>query len=129
MKLKSLVDYLEDQDKGRMGKDLFIYRMPSEIGAGVLLRDGSQGDLIDHTITGYRIGKVQLIVRGQVIEDGLIRAKDLMNTLTLSDQQLSEDYFNQCLPKHEPIVFPASDGNNYEFSVNFDVRYSEGQQC
>lgn len=129
MKLLSLVDYLEDQDKGRMGKDLFIYRMPSEIVEGVLLRDSAQGDEINHTIIGYRTGKFQLVVRAQEIEKGLERAKDLMNTLTLSDQQLSEDYFNQCLPKHEPLVFPASDGNNFEFSVNFDVRYSEGQQC
>lgn len=130
MKLARMVDLLVEARVGAPGSTIFTNFMPSECTRGVLLRNNLGGVEIYHELPGYYQSEPQAIVRAQTIEDGESLAESVMAALTVHQTRTLQDstgrdvmQLNYLRPKHEPIVFPRSDGNGREWSINFSACY------
>lgn len=123
MILKEMAMILEANNIGSLGTDLFIHSMPYDISIGVLLLNRMSGDLIDHELKGIRRGGFQVIVREANYDDTLINS--IIPLLTIQGKIINGLDVKYILPKSDPIVYPATDGNNIEYSVNFDAVYAK----
>ncbi|MCP1540060.1 minor capsid protein [Methylorubrum extorquens] len=129
MRLDLLADFLELRGIGTPGIDIFEDQMPADCRTGVLLKLPLQGIDIDHELPGYFRGKVQAIVRAQKAEDGDRLAKRVMDALTLYRHGLVDKegrevlFINHMRPKTLPIIYPRSEGNGKEWSINMDASY------
>jgi len=125
MKLEGIQDYLEAEDVGETGVDLFINHMDDEVKEGVVLMSPLTGTYIDHELPNYRKGSFQVIVRARDYESGDELARTISDLLTLENTRTTIDdmAIKYMRPKHEPIVFPRLQGGGLEFSVNFEVAY------
>jgi hypothetical protein len=125
--LQDLLGRLEEEGVGkRSGKDgtLFVNSMPQSIKLGVALMGKLTGDPIDYELPKYRKTGFQLVVRAQNYQQGEELVKAAVEALTITrPTALEEHRVNYVRPKHDPVSFPVSDGNNTEFSVNFDAVY------
>lgn len=121
MNLLPLVERLQDQKVGAMGKTLFINMLPIDTPLAVLLRNSLTGTEIDYELPGYSKTQFQAIVRAPSYPQGESLMKKLTTALTFLDITVGNYYFNYCRPRTEPVVFPLSEGNLLEFSVYFDV--------
>ena len=124
MRLEAFAQLLKDAGAGQPGRDLFVYFMPDDVTAGILLRTPLQGDVIDHELPGYHpAGQFQMIVRAQDYAAGFALCERAMPVLTLLNAAVGSYHVNYCRPRHEPIVYPRSSGSNLEFAINFDCNY------
>lgn len=123
MNLAPLAEYLELEDIAVAGKDLFLYQMPSTVSVGILLLTPLSGTEIDYYLPGYRKTTFQVIVRHTDHVEGQALAELISATLTLANKQLTNMNVNYIRPKHEPVVYPVSEGDFLEFSVNYDANY------
>lgn len=126
MLLKIIAEYAESINAGTIGRDLFAYNMPETSNLGVLLRQPLTGAEIDYELPGYRKAKFQVIVRCKPveIEQGLVKITEFVDMITvLSEMNLSGMQIKYMRPRHDPVLYPVSEGNNLEYSVNFDVVY------
>lgn len=125
MRLEDLAQRLVDAGIGTLAVDLFIYAMPPEVNRGVLLHSGLSADTLSYELPGYRPGaSFQLIVRNTTYPDGfrLIDAAVAAATI-LRPTMLGSYRINYLRARHDPLVYPRSDGGGLEFSVNFDVNF------
>lgn len=125
-----MVDLLVAAGVGVPGSTIFTHFMPGECTRGVLLRNNLGGVEICHELPGYYQSEPQAIVRAQTIEDGERLAELVMAALTVHQTRILRDntgrdvmQLNYLRPRHEPIVFPRSDGNGREWSINFSACY------
>lgn len=126
MFLKTIADYAVTQGAGVIGKTLFAYNMPETANLAVLLRQPLVGAPIDYELPGYRKTKFQVVARckpteieqGRALIDGFVEKITLLRETVLSGYQIK---FMR--PRHDPVMYPISEGANLEFSVNFDVVY------
>lgn len=129
--LATLCDYLQAQGFGAPGDTLFIGLMAQNVDNGILLRSPLQGIAYNYEMPGY-FARVhfQMIVRCQDFAVGYDLATRASQALTLVDDSTSLPGYkiNYLRPRHEPVSYPLSAGNNLEFSVNFDVNYVIVQQ-
>lgn len=124
MKLEPIAEFLEDEGIGTAGKDLFVYHMPEGVSEGVLLVSPLSGEKIDYELPNYRVSKFQVIVRHSSYREGVALAVMVMNAITLSNTDVLNGIFVKYMrPRHEPVVFPSSKGDNLEISVNYDAVY------
>jgi hypothetical protein len=129
MRIDLLADLLAAAKVGTPGKDIFEEEMPADVKAGVLLKLPLQGVPIDHELPGYYRGAVQAIVRAQKVDTGDRLAKRVMEALTLSEHSFTNEageevmHVNFLRPRTLPIVYPRSDGNGKEWSINLDASY------
>lgn len=126
MKLEPIAQHLVTEDVAEGGVDLFVYRMPAQIKQGILLIGDLGGTEIDHELPGYKRTSFQAIIRHTELVEGMELANLVLKTLTLSDNTILDNLlFRYVLPRHEPVVYPVSEGDYLEFSVNFDAVYIE----
>ena len=125
MNLQELANYLSDGGIVTQGKDLFIHNMPAKVDSGVLLRGKLTGTPINHELPGYRRTGFQAVIRHTDYKEGFELAETVSSELTFKggDTVLGSIVVKHILPKHEPVVFPVSEGDFLEFSVNFDAVY------
>lgn len=126
MFLKSVAEYAQSIRAGTIGKDLFAYNMPESSNLGVLLRQPLVGAEIDYELPGYRKSKFQVIVRCKPseIEQGRAKIDAFVSSITLMGETAITGYKIRFMrPRHDPIMYPISEGGNLEFCVNFDVVY------
>lgn len=125
MKLDALAQILIDEGIATAGVDLFIHKMPSNIKVGVLLLNKLSGTPIDFELPGYRRTGFQVIVRHTDYAQGIMLANNVSTALTFKgvESTLGDMLIKHILPKHEPVVFPVSEGDFLEISVNFDAVY------
>lgn len=123
MILKEMATILEENNIGTLGIDLFIYFMPFDVAVGILLLPRLSGELIDNDITGLRRGGFQVVVRTPDYDDTLVNS--IVPLLTIRGKVVKGLDIKYTLPKSEPVVYPATDGNNIEYSVNFDAVYAK----
>lgn len=123
MNLESIADYLEAEGYGTIGVDIFAYRMPEGATEGVLFTLPLVGVMIDHNMPGYYKSNFMMVVRAARIDTGIARAEALSDALTLYDTTLTNVRVNHIRPRFEPVVFPSSQGDNFEVSVGFDASY------
>jgi len=126
MFLKAIAEYAQSVGAGTIGQDLFAYNMPETPNIGILLRQPLVGAEIDYELPGYRKSKFQVVVRCKAtqIEQGRATIDDFVAKITLMQETALTGYTIKFMrPRHDPIVYPISEGANLEFSVNFDVVY------
>lgn len=102
---------------------VFINFMPSTVKEGVLLLNKLRGAAIDHD-TGLRRSSFQVIVRHVDQIQAIALAEQVMGALTMNRRQLEGAEVKYILPRHEPVVYPISEGGLLECSVNFDAVYA-----
>lgn len=121
-----LIPVLDSAGVGTPGVDLFCHRLPADIERGTMVTGNLAGTDIDHELTGWRQGRIQVIVRDPDHEDGMVRTRAVMAALSLVNVLLPatagapEVFMRRLRPIHDPIVYPRSDGDLIEFSVNFE---------
>lgn len=121
MNLSDVAEYVEDLGYGSQGKNLFIHHVPTTATKGIFLLSPLSGDRIDYELEGYKKTSFQVIVRDPNYQDGHELSKTLMKELRLANQDLASTHVIYMRPRHEPIVYPNSDGDYLEMSVNYDV--------
>ncbi len=102
--------------------DVFAYNMPAELKSAILVVSWVPAE-IHPDIYGYRIGEFTVVVRDPNYETGIALSKEIGDALTGEGQTLSGVYFMFIRAKHEPMVFPRSEGNGVEFAVNYQCRF------
>lgn len=111
---------------GTAGVDLFAHRMPAGITSGIVIVGDLAGAQIDHDLPGWRIGRIQVIVRNASHIAGTALAHKIIQALTLGEHSLpaaggaSALRLRRLRPLHDPIAYPRSDGDLIEFSINFE---------
>lgn len=126
MFLKTLAQYAASVGGGIIGKTLFAYNMPETANLAVLLRQPLTGAQIDYELPGYRKTKFQVVARCKPteIEQGHALIEGFVQKITLMQETSLAGYKVKFMrPRHDPIMYPISEGANMEFSVNFDVVY------
>lgn len=123
MILKEMAQILVDNGIGTLGVDMFIHFMPYDVAVGILLLPKQTGDLIDNEVEGLRKGGFQLIVRMPDYDDSFISS--IIPLLTIKGKVINGLDVKYILPRTDPVVYPATDGNNIEYSVNFDTVYAK----
>ena len=78
---------------------------------------------VDYELPEYRKTSFQIIVRThtQKYLSGDAIARGIFKELNLSEVQLDSIFIKYLRPRHEPVSFRGSPGNNVEFSINFDI--------
>lgn len=126
MNLEAIANYLVTQGVGISGQSLFVYRMPPAINEGILLISDLKGTEIDYELPGFKRTTFQAIVRHTEHVAGRALADLVSSTLTLENGfVLSNLLVRYIRPRHEPVMYPVSEGDYLEFSVNFDAVYIE----
>ena len=123
MELMPIANFLESNNLGVQGADLFINTMPIECKQGALLRSPLNGTPVNWEIPGYVKTEFSVIVRSHKYELGQALMKDITTMLTMMDLQLAGMYVKYIRPHHYPVTFRVSDGNFVETFVKFDAVY------
>lgn len=119
-----LAQYLDDQGIGTVGKDIFVTTMPSNLNEGLMFRDHLAGTKVNYELPGYFKGTFQLIARSKRVDTGMQRIQQAAAALTMTNKTLSDGtIIKRIWPMHLPVSYPLSDGDNMEFSVNFEAIY------
>lgn len=101
--------------------EVYIGIIPSDVPVGVALTSAYQGMPVDPELPGYHKGPMQMIVRAKKSLDAENIAQLASDLLTFEGVQVGDIYVNYIRPRHLPAVFPRSNGDHYEASVNFDL--------
>tara|TARA_R110000851_G_C13102760_1_gene569250 strand:- start:33162 stop:33545 length:384 start_codon:yes stop_codon:yes gene_type:complete len=126
MKLEPIAQHLVTEDVAEQGVDLFIYNMPSGVEIGILLISSLSGTEIDYELPGFKRTSFQAIVRHTEFVEGRELADLVSSTLTLKNGTMLDNLLVRYIrPRHEPVVYPVSEGDYLEFSINFDAVYIE----
>lgn len=124
MKLEAVASLIAQAGIAVPGENLFVYHLPDSVLNGVLIVDSSTGEPIDYEVIGFRKTSFQIIVRASTHSVGKEMAERIMNLLTITKQQIAPGFSVKYMrPRHEPVVYPISEGGHLEFSVNYDVSY------
>lgn len=115
--LQAIVDYIQAQGLGTPGKDLFRGFMPAQVQAGTVVL--ARVAIDDEPYSGIKKGTFQVVTRGATGDLAYAKAAAIKKVLRLEGVEIGEVKFKFILPKHDPLVFPRSDGGQYEASVNY----------
>jgi hypothetical protein len=126
MNLDVIMKIISDAGLGVEGSTLFQHRMPAEKKTGILLRNPLDGIPINPELPDYVRGKLQVIVRNSDQGKGDQLSNKIMKLLTIYNKDYSDAdghllvSIKQMYPSTLPVVYPRSDGNGIEWSINFD---------
>jgi hypothetical protein len=115
--LEAITGYIQAQGLGTQGVDLFYGYMPAEIDSGSVVLARVMIDIDPYT--GINKGTFQVVSRAMKSAQAYDRAAAIKKVLRLEGAELGGVKFKFILPKHEPLVFPRTDGGQYEASVNY----------
>jgi len=125
--LLNIAQHLEDEGVGEYtgrGRDIFVYEMPHQVVAGILLKDSPLGTMIDHEISGYFSTEFYAIVRSTEHAKGEAKANAMSAALTINVSGLAGGLaVNFIRPRMIPMVFPVSEGDLLEWLVVFDINF------
>lgn len=131
MKLELLSELLEQRGLGTRGTDIFVHRMDAECPKGILLRLPIAGIDTDFNLPGYYKTQIQAIIRDANQQSGDAMAVRVMAQLTMYERIFTDPdtgaflmQINQMYPAKLPIIYPRSEGQEIEWSLNFDVSYA-----
>lgn len=127
MDIKTVAEYLASQTDlvfEGPNKDLFIYSMPETVRRGVLLGEEYAGTPIDHELPKYFRTGFQVVIRHEDPVKGRELADEVSDVLTFRGKLIGTLNVRHILPRHQPLVYPVSQGDLFEWSINFDAVYS-----
>jgi hypothetical protein len=129
MRVDLLAQYLESKGLGEIGLTIFAHRMPNDCKTGIVVKFSHVGVKVNRNLPGYyRTSDLQVIVRSPDQQSGDRLAKQVSDTLTLYNTDFADGStvvmtIKQMFPLHLPIVYPRLNGEELEFSINFDTTY------
>jgi hypothetical protein len=121
-----LAEYLAMQGLGKVtgsAKTIYVNHMPASVTKGILLRQDYLGIQIVPELPGYFKTTFQVILRNPDMQDGADLAERVSAALTQERKVIGEMTVNYLRPRHKPIPYPASKGDQFEFLVNVDACY------
>ncbi|ATW57955.1 hypothetical protein CNR34_00022 [Pseudomonas phage nickie] len=119
MKLESaIVALIQQSGLGIPGKNLFHTHMPAGNAKGILVM--ARVPVMIDPYTDLRKGTFQVIVRAANILDASGLATQLMPVLTTEGARQGGVRFLFIKPEHDPLVFPRTEGGQFEASVNYN---------
>lgn len=123
MNLQAILQYIQDQGHGTIGTDLFREHMP-DYQQAVLIT--SQVPIQIDPYTCLCRGSIQVIARS--IDEDLAsnKAKQISSALRVSGVDIGDMHIYHMFPRNEPLVYPRSEGDLIEASVNVDISYYQG---
>lgn len=114
----SIVLQIADQGLGIPGQSLFHSHMPAGTGKGILVM--ARVPVMIDMYTGLRKGTFQVVCRAPTILEAHELSTQVMAVLTTEGAKLGEVNFFFIKPEHEPLVFPRTEGSQFEASVNYN---------
>lgn len=123
MNLEPFANCLQAMDVGVIGNNIFLYNMPNTVHEGILFVAPLSGMKIDPDLPNYRKGKFQVIVRSEAYSDAKELADSVMGVLDFANKVVDNYSVKYVRPRTEPVVFPVSEGDYIEFSLNFNTVY------
>lgn len=129
MWIEDIALYTRDQNVAGIGNSVFIYTL-KENDVGAMFTSHTAGMLTSKDIPDYYKGPLQLIVRSNSPRDAEAQAKAISDLLSSQEKRkrgedvglvLPSILVRYIYPRHLPVVYPRSDGDFYEASVNFDI--------
>jgi hypothetical protein len=123
MKLDVLARKLQDDGIGAMGKTIFLGNMPQDATKAIILKNSPLGTPIDPELPGYRKCRFHAAVRDETYSLGMKLAESVSKSLTMAEKVLPGMSIQLMRPVIEPMGFPLSDSNIFEFLVIFEAVY------
>lgn len=124
MNLIEIARYMQSQNLGQLGTNLFAYSMPAEIGSGLLVT--AQVPISRHPYAQNLFrGEFQVIGRGDDHEELNTRLESVSDTLSGQGQQIGGMNFRFIRPLNAPLVFPRAESRLLEASVNFEFAFTQ----
>lgn len=118
MKLEdAVVAIIQQAGLGVPGKTLFHTHMPANVPKGILVM--ARVPVMIDKYTGLRKGPFQVIVRAATIVEAHALATQLMSALATEGKRQGPVRFLFIKPEHDPLVFPRTEGGQFEASVNY----------
>ena len=126
MKLEAVAEILHTEGIASKGQDLYIYRMPEGVQAGVLLIDDPDTPTeIDEYIPKLRKSNFRAVVRGVDYETAMALAYLVRNALDVAQVTINGILFLRLKPTYDPIAYPIPDSDVVEVSINLWAAYIE----
>lgn len=125
MKIELLTKWLEDGGLGTRGVDIYAHRMDADCKKGIVLRLPLEGVKHDWNLPGYHKADIQAIVRAAKQTEGDALSEQVTARMTMYNKDFFDESDNlvmivkQMLPRNLPIVYPRSDGQGIEWSIDF----------
>lgn len=126
-KLFAVAEMLELAGIAKLGEDLYIYNMPENLQAGVLLIDDTDSPTeVDEYIPKLKKSDFRAIVRGNDYEEAMNLALEVRAVLDKYDYTATNGLmFLRIKPTYDPIAYPVSESDVIEVSVNLWTAYIE----
>lgn len=99
------------------GRSLFHSHMPADVVSGVLVM--ARVPVMVDPYTGMRKGTFQVVCRDLKIVLAHDRATAIMKAIASEGVVVGEVDFRFIKPQHEPLVFPRTEGAQFEAAVNY----------
>ena len=129
MWIEDLANYVRSLSLPGIANNVFLYTLKeNDVGAMFTTRGGGLQSL--NEIPNYYKGPLQLIVRSASPQDSQSQILAIINALDSTQKRaqglpiglnLQTVQFNYIYANSFPLIYPRSDGDFYEASVNFDV--------
>lgn len=125
--VEHIVARLAASGLGIAGKDLFAYHMPETIKQGLVVTSRLEGEEIDEGMGSYRRGTFQIVARSPSFPTSAQLVRRAATAVALRGWQTlpaagaapaTAVLFIRA--QAEPILFPVSDGDLVEASVDFE---------
>lgn len=111
--------------EGNLGHDVYVFHMPAHERMAVLLL-ARKAAPVNHYLPGYYKSDYQAIIRAPSsdIAGGQALADQVMVLLSIEQEsQLADIAVKYSLPRHQPFMYPVSNGDLIEWSINFDAAF------
>lgn len=122
MDLTPLVQHLENEGLGTIGQDLFRNNMPASVNEGLVVV--TQMPIIIDSYLGTCKGSFQIIARASDYDTPRLKMTEVMIAMNGQGAIHGDMLFHFIKARNEPMIFPKSEGDQIEASVNFDFVYS-----
>jgi len=121
--IENIVTYLRSLDIAPVGVSVFRQTIPAGVSPAVGVFLSLTGIKIDQELPNYHNDSLQLIIRADTYSAAYEIAESFSAALDIGEQEVGSLHVNYLRPRHLPAVFPRSDGDYYEASVNFDFNF------
>lgn len=123
MNLQHVVDRLAAAGLGVPGVTLFRERMPMAVAEGLLVCE-LQPNTINPYVMGLKRGTFAVVARGSELDAIRARLQSATAELTVQGWIVDSTHYRHVTPRHDPFIYPRSDGDLYEGNVLFDYVFS-----
>ena len=123
MNLEELLIHMQGLGLGTPGQNLFRHQMPEQIQEGLLVTSQVPADIHPYVIQ-YRKGSIQVIARSPNGDAAITKLNGVVDAISGEGLDLPSARVLRLYPRHEPLLYPKSEGALYEASVNFDIVFT-----